>query len=285
MAAEPEGPTVLRLMLGIRLRQLREARGLTPNQAATAIRGTDSKISRIELGRNPVREIDVEDLLTLYGVIGTAEREEILTLAARAGERGWWHRYGDIVPGWLQTYLGMEQAAESIRTFEPQFVPGLLQTESYAAALVELGGFPPGEAGRRIQLRAERQRRFRDGKLTMWAIIDESVLRRQVGDPAVLREQLEYLLEASGRPNLTLQVLPFATPAYAAPGGFSVVRFESPELPDMVYAEHLTSAVYIDKQSEVDTYVLAIERLAVVSAQPRHSAEIIEDLLKGSSTR
>jgi transcriptional regulator with XRE-family HTH domain len=272
---------VLRLLLGSRLRHLREASGITPREAARAIRATESKISRIELGRTSIREIDAEDLLTLYTVTDPAEREELLTLAAQGSQRGWWHRYSDLVPDWLQTYIGLEQAAKSIRTYQSQFVPGLLQTDSYAAALMKLADFPPHEAARRVELRRDRQRRFRDGDLYLWAVIDEAVLRRRLDSAEVIREQLEYLLKASARPNLTLQVLPFDSPGHAVPGGFSIARFESAEVPDMVYVEHLTSALYIDKRAEVDAYLVAMERLTVIGAQPRQSAKIIEWILEG----
>ena len=281
MADESPGPTVLRLMLGSRLRHLREAKGITPHEAARAIRATDSKISRIELGRSPVREIDAEDLLTLYGVTDPVEREDLLTLAAQAGQRGWWHRYGDLVPDWLQTYIGLEQAARSIRTYESQFIPGLLQTDGYAAALMGLADLPAGETERRVELRGARQRRFREGDLYLWAVVDEAVLRRQVGGPAVMRQQLKHLLAASARPNLTLQVMPFNSPGHAAPGGFSIIRFESPKVPDMVYVEHLTSALYLDKQAEVDAYLVAMERLTVVSPPPQATSKAIESILEG----
>jgi transcriptional regulator with XRE-family HTH domain len=276
---ESPGPIVLRLLVGSRLRHLREARGIALHDAARAIRATDSKISQIERGRIRVRETDAEDLLTLYGVTDRAEREELLTLAAQSGQRGWWHRYGDLVPDWQRTYIGLEQAARSIRTYQPQFVPGLLQTEGYAAALIELAGRPPGEIERRGELLRDRQRRFRDGSLYLWAILDEAVLRRRVGDATVMREQLDYLRRASARENLTLQVTPFDSGGVAAPGGFSIIRFQSTEVPDMVYTEQLTSASYIDKQAEVAAYLVAMERLTVMSARPRESAKIIESVL------
>lgn len=283
MADASPGPTVLRLLLGSRLRHLREAQGVTPHEAARAIGATESKISRIELGRGSVRETDAEDLLTLYGITDPSEREELLSLAAQGSQRGWWHRYGDLVPDWLQTYLGLEQAARSIRTYESQFVPGLLQTDGYATALMGLADFPPDEGARRVELRRDRQRRFRDGGLYLWAVLDEAVLRRPIGGPEVMHEQLDYLLDASTRSNLTLQVLPFDSPGHAAPGGFSIVRFESAEVPDMVYVEHLTSALYIDKRPEVDAYLLAMERLTVMSAPPRQSTKIIEATLEGGN--
>jgi len=274
------GPTVLRILLGSQLRQLREAKEIRPEEAARAIRGTTSKISRIELGRSAVREIDIADLLTLYGVTDPAEREQLLTLAAEATQPGWWHRYNDILPDWLQTYIGLEQAARSIRTYESQFIPGLLQTEAYASALMALGDFPSGETGRRVALRKDRQRRFHDGDLLLWAVLDEAVLRRMVGGPEVMRDQLGYLLEAAQRPNLTLQVTPFSSAGHAALGGFSIVRFDAQDLPDVVYVEHLTSALYLDKRADVDAYLLAMERLTIVSMQPGKSSDLIRAILE-----
>ena len=163
MPDSSEGPTVLRILLGTHLRRLREARGITARQAATAIRASESKISRIELGRNAIREIDVLDLLTLYGVPAD-EREQLLTLAEQANRPGWWHRYHDILPEWFQAYVGMEEAARSIRIYEPQFIPGLLQVEDYAAAVIALGDFPVEERERHVIVRKERQRRFREGR-------------------------------------------------------------------------------------------------------------------------
>jgi len=151
MAEPAEGPTVLRILLGTQLRRLRESRGITAQEAARAIRGSESKISRIELGRNAIREIDVLDLLTFYGV-GAVEREQLLSLAEQANRPGWWHRYHDILPDWFQTYVGMEEAATSIRIYEPQFIPGLLQTHQYAAAVLAVGDIPISEAERHVIL-------------------------------------------------------------------------------------------------------------------------------------
>jgi transcriptional regulator with XRE-family HTH domain len=285
VAGASSGPTVLRILLGSQMRRFREAKGIRPEEAARAIRGTNSKISRIELGRSAVREIDVADLLSLYGVIDPAEREHMLTLAAEASQPGWWHRYNDLLPEWLQTYIGLEQAARSIRTYESQFIPGLLQSERYASALMALGDFPPGETDRRIVMRKERQRRFLDGDSWLWAVIDEAVLRRVVGGPEVMRDQLGHLLEAAARPNLTLQVTPFSSAGHAALGGFSIIRFNDPDLPDVVYVEHLTSAVYLDKRADVDAYLLAMERLAVVSSPPSGSSDIIRAILEETDRR
>ena len=196
----------------------RESRGISAQQAAPAIRGSESKISRIELGRNAIREIDVLDLLTYYSV-GAVEREQLLSLAEQANRPGWWHRYNDILPDWFQSYVGMEEAATSIRTYEPQFIPGLLQTQQYAAAVLAVGDIPISEAERHVILRKERQRRFTEGRLTLWAIVDETVLRRPIGSKEILRDQLRYLLSLNSRQNLTLQIIPLGMGATSRRAG------------------------------------------------------------------
>ncbi len=180
----PGAPTVLRILLGTQLRKLRESRGISAHEAAQAIRGSESKISRIELGRNSVREVDIADLLNLYGVTDAAEREQLLTLASQANQQGWWHRYQDVLPTWFQAYIGLEESAESIRSFDAQFVPGLLQTEDYSIAVIQLGAYSAEDTDRLVYLRKERQRRFASGGLRLWAVIDEMALRRPVGSPA-----------------------------------------------------------------------------------------------------
>jgi len=279
MADAVGGPTVLRLLLGAQLRRLREARGISAHEAAQAIRGSESKISRIELGRTAVREIDIADLLTLYGITDRAEREQLLTLASRANQPGWWHRYQDVLPPWFQAYIGLEESAQPIRSYDAQFVPGLLQTEEYAAAVLALGDFSLDEAERLVVLRKERQRHLAAGGTRLWAIVDEVALRRPVGGPAVLRRQLEYLREACRQPWLTLQITPFPAVSHAAPGSFSILRFADPGPPDMVYAEQLTSATYLDKRAEVESYLLVLERLILMSTPPAESADILRDIL------
>jgi transcriptional regulator with XRE-family HTH domain len=273
-----EGPTVLRILLGTQLRRLRESRGITAQAAARAIRGSESKISRIELGRNSIREIDVLDLLTFYGV-GPAEREQLLILAEQANRPGWWHRFNDILPDWFQSYVGMEEAATSIRVYEPQLIPGLLQIPTYTAAVLALCDIPLDEAERHVILRKERQRRFTDGRLKLWAVIEETALRRPVGSTEILRDQLRHLLSLSKWPNLTLQVIPSGMGGHAVPSGFTILRFAEPDLPDVTYLEHLTSALYFDKKSEVDRYLLAMERLSVVAAKPSQTPSILAKVL------
>jgi transcriptional regulator with XRE-family HTH domain len=281
MTEEASGPTVLRILLGTQLRRLRESRGITAQQAAKAIRASESKISRIELGRNAFREVDIADLLSLYGVTDVGEREQLLSLAGQANQPGWWHRYQDILPTWFQAYIGLEESAESIRSFDSQFVPGLLQTEEYASAVIELGEFSLDETDRLVVLRKERQRRFTSGGLRLWAIIDEMALRRPVGNPGLMRRQLEYLLEVSERPGLTLQVTPYPSGgSYLVPGSFSILRFATSDLPDVVYVEQLTSAMYLDKPSDVARYTGAMDKVSATSATPEQSRELICKLLQ-----
>src|SRR5215469_13866866 len=258
----PAAPTVLRILLGTQLRRLRESRNVTAQEAARAIRGSESKISRIELGRNAVREVDIADLLNLYGITDAAEREELLTLASQANQQGWWHRYQDVLPLWFQSYIGLEESAESIRSFDTQFVPGLLQTEEYAAAVIQLGRYARDETDRMVYLRKERQRRFAAGGLAM------------------MRRQLKHLLDISDRPGLTIQISPFLTGAsYAAPGSFSILQFATDDLPDIVYVEQLTSAVYLDKRADVDRYIEAMNQISGASTTPEQTTELICSML------
>jgi transcriptional regulator with XRE-family HTH domain len=273
-------PTVLRILLGTQLRRLRESRGVTAQAAAKAIRGSESKISRIELGRNAVREVDIADLLNLYGITDSAEREQLLTLASQANQQGWWHRYQDVLPNWFQSYIGLEESAESIRSFDNQFVPGLLQTEDYALAVFQLGAYTDVETDRLVYLRKERQRRFASGGLRLWAIIDEVALRRPVGNADLMRAQLEHLADISVRPGLTLQVTPFLTGAsYAAPSSFSILSFAVDDLPDVVYVEQLTSAMYLDKRADVDRYAEAMEHIRATSYTPEQTQELIRTII------
>jgi transcriptional regulator with XRE-family HTH domain len=278
MPEPTEGPTVLRILLGIQLRRLRESRGISAQEAARAIRGSESKISRIELGRNAIREIDVLDLLTYYGV-GAVEREQLLSLAEQASRPGWWHRYNDILPDWFQSYVGMEEAATSIRIYEPQLVPGLLQTQQYAAAVLAVCDIPLGETERHVILRKERQRRFSEGRLKLWAIVEETALRRPMGNKEIVRDQLRHLVSLSSKRNLTLQVIPARASVHAVPHGFTILRFAEPDLPDVAYLEHLTSALYFDKKADVDRYQLAMERLSVMSAKPSETPGILATII------
>lgn len=280
------GPTVLRMMLGAQLRRLREEKGISAEQAGHAIRASHSKISRMELGRVGFKARDVADLLTLYGVEDEEERASVLELASRANEPGWWHNYSDLLPSWFEVYMGLEGAASIIRTYELQFIPGLLQTEDYARALIPLG-YPEisrEELERRVQLRMRRQHRLLSGDLRVWAVVDENALRRPIGGKAVMRAQVEHLIELSGRRNVTIQVLPFNAGGHAAvSGAFSILRFPEATLPDIVYLEQLTSALYLDKPADIDRYLQVMNRLALEAAQPGDSREMLLRVLNRSS--
>ncbi|WP_203768944.1 helix-turn-helix domain-containing protein [Actinoplanes nipponensis] len=277
------GPTVLRILLGAQLRRLREGKGISREDAGYEIRASGSKISRMELGRVSFKERDVADLLSMYGVANDAEREALLGLARQANNPGWWHHYGDILPPWFQSYLGLEAAASLIRTYEIQFVPGLLQTPEYARAVILLGhaGATADEIDRRVELCRQRQQILdRIEPPQLWAVIDEAVLRRPIGGPEVMRAQIEALIEAAKKPNVRLQIIPFHAGGHAAAGGpFAILRFPEPELPDVVYVEQLTSAIYLEKRDDVDHYAIAMERVCIDAEPPNHTQEILGKLL------
>jgi transcriptional regulator with XRE-family HTH domain len=279
------GPTVLRIILGAQLRRLRERNQITRGEAAVAMRASGSKISRMELGRVSFRSRDVADLLTLYGITDPQEREALLELAARSNDRGWWHQYADILPHWFEVYIGLEEAASSIRSFELQCVPGLLQTEDYARAVTVRGHpFASGdEIERRVGLLMRRQALLTaPASPRYWVVVDEAALRRPMGGRSVMREQLEHLIDVSESPTVTLQVAPFHLGSHAVAGGspFSILRFADPDLPDVVYLEQLTSALYLDKRADVDHYTEAMERLAVLAEPADTTISILRSILR-----
>ena len=284
ITAQPgSGPTVLRILLGSQLRMLREVKGITREEAGYAIRASGSKISRMELGRVSFKERDVTDLLKLYGV-DDDETATLVALAIQANSPGWWHKYGDVLPDWFQVYVGLEEAASLIRLYEVQFVPGLLQTADYARAVVRLGqpAAAPEEIGRRISLRMGRQELLtKPGGPRLWAIVDEAALRRPLGGKEVMRAQLEQLILATEEPQVTLQVMPFRSGGHAAEAGaFTIMRFPEPDLPDVVYLEQLTSALYLDKRDDVEKYTEVMERLSVESESPERSVDILSGMLE-----
>jgi transcriptional regulator with XRE-family HTH domain len=282
--APGSGSTVRRILLGSQLRRLREAKGVSRQEAGYVIRASESKISRLELGRVSFKERDVADLLSLYGVTDEVEREALLQLARDAKSPGWWHRYNDVLPSWFQTYVGLEEAAAMIRTYELQFVPGLLQSEDYARAVIRLGNATASdhEIDHRVELRMQRaQRLTAPGAPRLWAVLDEAALRRPIGGPEVMRGQFEHLITMSKLANVTIQVMPFRFGGHAAEGGaFSILRFPEQDLPDVVYVENLVGALYLDKRDDVDSYLQAMERLSVDSATPERTVEFLDDLLR-----
>jgi transcriptional regulator with XRE-family HTH domain len=282
--AQNDGPTVRRLQLGARLRSLRLAKGVTRDKAGYEIRASESKISRMELGRVSFKERDVVDLLKLYGVEDPGERERLLTLTREANSPGWWHSYGDVLSTWFQNYLDLEQAAELIRTYEIQFVPGLLQTDAYARAVITLGHGTATreEIDRRADLRMARQQMLQRGESPrLWAVLDEAVLRRPIGGKRVLREQIESLLTMCSQPSVRLQVIPFESGGHAAAGGaFAILRFPYLDMPDVVYLEHLTSGLYLDKREDVDQYAAAMGRLTIEAESPSRTPELLHKALR-----
>ena len=278
------GPTVLRIMLGTQLRRLREASGITPDQAGYEIRGSRSKISRIEHGRVGFKERDISDLLTLYGVTDDQLRAGMLALAHQANTPGWWAKYNDVLPDWFEPYLGLEMAASLIRNFELQFVHGLLQTEDYARAVTVLAqGVPSaGDTERRVSLRMQRQELLTSPEPPrVWFVMDEAALRRPVGGRQVMRAQLARLQQVAELPHVTLQVVPFRRGGHAAAGGsFTILRFGAPDLPDVVYLEQLTSALYLDDRKDVDHYMEVMNRLSAEAHTPVATKRFLKDIIR-----
>jgi transcriptional regulator with XRE-family HTH domain len=278
------GPTVQRMLVGAKLRRLRTDLGLTREQAADHIRASAWKIHRLENGQVSFKERDLLDLLDLYEVADPQEIADTLALAREANHPGWWQHYGDVLPAWFRAYVDLESAASLIRTFEGQYIPGLLQTDDYIRGVVHAAHLTDtsDEVGRRVRLRMARQLLLtRDQPPRLWAVIDEAALRRPVGGPEVMRGQLERLIEATKLATVTLQVLPFAAGAHPAmAGAFSVLRFGDQELPDVVYLEHLTGASYLDKRDEVERYLDIMELLCLQAEPPARTVELLQGILE-----
>lgn len=278
------GSVVRRMLLGSHLRRLRESRGITREAAGYSIRASESKISRMELGRVSFKTRDVEDLLTLYGVADEAERTSLLSLAKEANVAGWWHSYSDVLPSWFPTYIGLEGSAHLIRSYEVQFVHGLLQTEAYARAVVSRGmrGAGAADIDRRVALRMERQKCLVAEKAPEFHIVlDEAALRRPYGDREVMRGQLQHLIDLSERPNVRLQVMPFGFGGHSGESGaFTLLSFPESDLSDVVYLEQLTSALYLDKPEDVAQYEQALKQLQQDSPSPEESRDLLRGLLQ-----
>lgn len=276
-------PTVLKILLGAQLRRLRETAGVSRDDAGYHIRASGSKISRLELGRVSFKERDVSDLLDLYHVAGE-QKDQLVQLTREANATPWWQKYREVVPDWFQVYVGLEEAATLIRVYEVQFVPGLLQTEEYARAVVMQGspGLSPDEVDNRVNVRLGRQRLFaKENAPRLWAIVDEAALRRPMGGRDVLAGQIKRLMEAVSEPNITLQVMPFKYGGHGAEGGaFTIMRFPETDLPDVVYMEYLTGAHYIDKPEEVERYAAVMGRVSVAATSPDQTREILTGMLR-----
>ena len=282
-AQQAGGPTVRRMLVGSQLRRLRVQSGISREEAGARIRASEWKIHRLENGQVGFKERDVVDLLNLYGVTDQTEIDAVLGLARDTKDTGWWHRYGEVLPQWFRAYVDLEQAATLIRAYEGQFVPGLLQTEDYMRAV--MGGAldeSDEDIERRVELRLARQALLtRPGPPRLWAVVDEGALRRPIGGLRVMRAQLERLIECSRRPSVVLQILPFGAGAHPAMvGAFSLLRFADGDLPDVVYLEHLTGAMYLDKREDVLQYLHVMEAISVRAARPADSEVILRGMVK-----
>ncbi|WP_329402511.1 helix-turn-helix domain-containing protein [Streptomyces melanogenes] len=282
MSEPRSAPTVGQVVLGRRLQDLRERAGLKREEAAKVLRVAPATIRRMETAEVALKIPYVQLLLKAYG-IGDEETDRFIELAEEANKPGWWQRFHDILPDWFSMYVSLEGAASLIRTYEPHFVPGLLQTEEYARSVMvsgALGQTKEADIERHVALRMERQSLLtRADAPRFWVIMDETVLRRPVGGPEVMRGQLDRLLEAAELPHVTIQLAEFATGHHPGTyGPFVLFRFAVPELPDMVYSEYLTGAVYLDARPEVDTHLEVMDRMAAQAATARRTKEILADL-------
>jgi transcriptional regulator with XRE-family HTH domain len=284
MSEPRSAPTVGQVVLGRRLLDLRERAGLKREEAAGILRVAPATIRRMEMAEVGLKIPYLQLLLRAYGM-SDSDAEAFVQLAEEANRPGWWQRFHDILPNWFSMYVSLEGAAALIRSYEPHFVPGLLQTEDYARGVLTSGAVgqtSPEDIERHVALRMERQVLLtRSDAPRFWFVLDETALRRPVGGPQVMRAQLDRLLEVAKLPHVTLQVAPFsAGPHPGTYGPFVLFRFAVPELPDMVYSEYLTGAVYLDSRSEVATHLEVMDRMAAQAATAQRTKEILRDLRK-----
>ncbi|MET9894625.1 helix-turn-helix transcriptional regulator [Streptomyces sp. NPDC006465] len=276
-------PTVLRMVLGKRLRHLRERAGVSFEEAARAIEVTPLTVRRIEKAEVGLRIPYVRELLRAYGVPAT-EVDDFLAMAREANQPGWWYKYRDVLPEWFSAYVSLESEASVIRLYEPHYVPGLLQTHDYATALMRVG-FPnesEDDVARRVALRMKRQDLLAKSEApAVWAILDETVLRRPVGGPAVMRAQFDRLNEVLDMPKVRIQIMRFGVGAHpGAFGPFHHFRFGFSELPDIVYTESLVGAVYVDRPHDVVSYLEVLDRMSVQAEPVARTRAILGELRK-----
>ncbi|MEU2227319.1 helix-turn-helix domain-containing protein [Streptomyces sp. NPDC012751] len=282
MSERRAAPTVGQVVLGKRLQELREAAGLSRDEAARVLRVASATVRRMEMAEVALKIPYVQVLLTTYGV-AEEEADAFVRLAEEANQPGWWQRFHDVLPDWFSLYVSLEGAARIIRSYEPHFVPGLLQTEDYARAVMEagtIGHTSPETVDRHVSLRMERQRLLeREDPPHLWVIMDETVLRRPVSmRPGVLRDQLDRLLEYAARDRVTLQVAEFAAgphPGTYAP--FTLFRFAEPELPDMVFTEYLTGALYLDSRREVGAHLEVLDHMTARAASAQRTLRLLRE--------
>lgn len=277
--APSSSPTVRRRRLAAELRRLRQAAKLTIEQVAESLEWSPGKVSKIENARVSVMPRDARRLLDAYGITEGQERDLLLSLARESRERGWWQQYGETVPEWFAIYVGLEAEASAISAYQAEIVPGLLQTHRYAAALhrAELMNATEEEIERHVTVRMERQARLRQPDAPqLWVVLNEAVIRRMIGERAVMHEQLMKLTEVSSAPNITLQVLPFSAGAHASmDSAFSILGFDPPADGEIVYFEHPTCSLYLERPEEVARYRLVYEHLRAASLSLDESRRLI----------
>ncbi|MEU1213886.1 helix-turn-helix domain-containing protein [Streptomyces sp. NPDC005791] len=276
-------PTVRRRRLGQELRRLRELKGMTAEEVAERLLVSQSKISRLENGRRSISQRDVRDLCGVYEVEDHRIVDSLMQMAKDSRQQGWWHAFGDIP---YSVYIGLETDAESLRVYEPQVVPGLLQTRRYAEALINgaLPEAPPADIEKRVNVRARRQDRVNapEHPLRLWAVIDESALRRLVGGKQVMIEQLEHLIEQSKLPHVTVQVLPFDMGAHPGINGqYAILEFPDAADSSVVYIEGVTSDLYLEKANDVQRYSVMYEHLRAQALNVDQTRQFIGDIAKG----
>ncbi|MEV6162823.1 helix-turn-helix transcriptional regulator [Streptomyces sp. NPDC052052] len=284
MSEPRSAPTVGQVVLGKRLQDLRESVGLGRDQAAKVLRVAPATIRRMETAEVALKIPYVQMLLKEYGV-ADGEAESFVQLAEEANKPGWWQRFHDVLPDWFSMYVSLEGAASLLRMYEPHFVPGLLQTEDYARSVMRTGAIgqtKPEDIERHVALRMERQSLLtRPDPPRLWVVMDETVFRRPVGSADIMRGQIDRLLEAVEMPRVTLQIAEFSTGHHPGTyGPFVLFRFSIPELPDMVYSEYLTGAVYFDARPEVASYLEVMDRMAAQAATAQRTKEILREFRK-----
>src|SRR5580658_4977639 len=276
-----QNPTLRARRLAAELQRRREATGMSREQVSRQLEWSTSTVFRIETGRNRPQPGNVRALLELYGVTGP-ERDGLIQLTRDARKPGWWHSFRDVLPNPYEVYIGLEAGAASIRNFEPLLVPGLLQTEAYTRELSRNGPLEldRDEVERRVEVRMARQRILaRDDRPRLWAVIDEAVIHRQVGGPAVMREQLQHLIATADQGKTTIQVVPYRAGAHAGTAGpFVILDYAEVTDPAVVYVETLAGDIYLEERSDVDRYTLAFDRLVAAALHPDESVQWIEQV-------
>ncbi|UED83360.1 helix-turn-helix domain-containing protein [Streptomyces profundus] len=283
MAEARSGPTVGQIVLGLRLRELRERAGCSFAEAAAALSVNTTTVRRMEKAEVGLKPLYVKALLERYEV-PAEESRSFLRLVEEANRPGWWHRFRDVLPDWFSLYVSLEGEASLIRAYEPHCVPGLLQTAGYARALLRTGfpGASDEELERRVALRMERQDLLsRPRAPLLWAVVEEHVLRRRVGTSAEMLQQIDRLIEATQLPNVTLQIMPFsAGPHPGMFGPFQLFRFEIPELPDIIYVESLTGATYLDERPDTVAYLEVLDRMGTQAASAQDTEALLGEIRK-----